>query len=220
MGNFSRKPAAMNHIGFGRYEVVNRDGRVLETLHALRPIAEAKAKELGVEIFQTPKAKPKRRRATTAQLVDAGNEAVRRIAEENQRVVQESEALKAKVAELEKMNAQQAANMAEALTSLEMARKELVEVQTNVDWWRKQAGARQSELREAEGREKSAHADRDRYRTQAEADREALRKLEAAVERERGYIEGLLDRQHPERPRLPWEPREQVIDGNIEHGRW
>lgn len=134
----------------------------------------------------------------------------------------ENAALKRNIQELTAMNEEQARSIAGALADLEKAREELADLQENVKFWKDRWNEVNEGAKQWGKDRQAAEQDRDRWRTQAEADRENLRRVEAERERERGYIEGLLDRQYPERPRLPWEPTygQSLTVGDVSMSEW
>jgi chromosome segregation ATPase len=85
------------------------------------------------------------------------------------------------------------------------AQAEIVKLTDNVEFLKKQWHAERDDVTTANERANKMELQRDSALKQAAAERERRQQMLADRERERGYIEGLLDRQHPERPELPWE---------------
>jgi chromosome segregation ATPase len=75
----------------------------------------------------------------------------------------------------------------------------------NAKFWNERWKQADGLVKDANGRADKAEAEAATQRLQAQHDRERLRHVERMRDRERGYIEGLLDGMHPQRPALPWE---------------
>jgi hypothetical protein len=178
--------------GFGRYYEYDKGGKHIGTVAGGRAKAEKRAAELGIKIEPHPKDKGvgygKPPMSSQFKKGQSGNPDGR---PPNAAV----EADKRLVALTEERD--EAVEGRKTWIDIATERKETA--QRLID-------ERDNAVRRAEVAEQDAAIAR-RGEAEARADRD----------RERGYIEGLLDGRHPERPQLPWESRYERIQsvGNI-----
>jgi chromosome segregation ATPase len=210
MANYSRKPVAIENRGFGKYRVVNKDGRELSRFTGKYAIAEAKAAELKVPIVQPGQAMPepafKSGAAAARDALQAATDALQAATADNATLAEQNVRLREQLDEAEALNKQQAVTIAETLATLEKLKGDILEVGQKCDQYKRWWTEERDRLKKAEERADADAGDAAQARLERQGLERRLASMEADMQRERGYIEGLLDGRHPERPRLPWEP--------------